>query len=76
MNEQAIQMMNDQISTYTATGEAGLSQISGAITGMFSSAQSAGIAIVVGAITIGVVFVAGAFIWGLAKSWLTKSRGH
>ena len=52
-----------------------LSPITGSITGMFTSAQTTGITIVTSAIAVGVVFVAGAFIWSLAKTWLKRSKG-
>lgn len=52
-----------------------LTPITTAITSMFGSAKSAGITIVVAAIGIGVIFVAGAFIWGLARTWLKRAKG-
>ena len=65
--------MNNQILEITTS--TGLDQITAPINGMFSSAQTAGMAIVISAITIGSIFVASAFIWGLAKIWLKRSRG-
>lgn len=51
------------------TGD-GLDQITGAFSGIFDSAKSAGITIVLGAIGIGVIFIVGKWLWGKAKQWL------
>lgn len=67
MGNQVVQLAAGEISE--------LAPITGAITDMFSTAKSAGITIVTGAIAIGVIFVAGAFIWSLAKTWLKRAKG-
>lgn len=51
-----------------------LQPIMDAITGMFGTAKTAGVTIVVAAIAIGVIFVAGAWVWGVAKTWLKKAK--
>lgn len=47
-----------------------LEPIMTAFTGLFDSAKTAGITIITTAIGIGVVFVAGKWLWGKAKQWL------
>lgn len=51
-----------------------LEPITTAINGMFNDAKTAGLALVIGAIGIGVIFVAGKWIWGVAKEWLKKAK--
>jgi len=51
-----------------------LQPIQDAIIGMFGNAKTAGLAIVIAAISMGVIFVAGKWIWGVAKEWLKKAK--
>lgn len=48
----------------------GLAQIQAPMEGLFATAQTAGIAIVVAAIGIGVIFVVAKWLWGKTKQWL------
>lgn len=48
----------------------GIEDITGAFDGIFDTAKSAGINIVLGAIAVGVIFVVGKWLWGKAKQWL------
>jgi hypothetical protein len=50
--------------------ETGLSQITAPMLGLFDTAQSTGITIVVAAIGIGVIFVVAKWLWGKTKTWL------
>ena len=52
------------------TGTGGIEEITGAFDGIFDTAQSAGVKIVLGAIAVGVIFVVGKWLWGKAKQWL------
>lgn len=47
-----------------------LEQITTPMTGLFDTAQSAGITIVVAAIGIGVIFIVAKWLWGKTKQWL------
>lgn len=47
-----------------------LDPIMTAFTDLFTNAKTAGITIVVTAIGVGVIFVAGKWLWGKAKQWL------
>lgn len=56
-----------------AAADAGLGEITNAMTGVFSDVKTAGITIVISAITLGTVFVGGAWLWGKTKQWLKKA---
>lgn len=47
-----------------------LNEIMGSFTGLFNSAKTAGITIITTAIGVGVIFVAGKWLWGKTKQWL------
>jgi len=49
---------------------AGLEAITTPMEGLFDTAQTAGVAIVVAAITIGVIFIVAKWLWGKTKQWL------
>ncbi len=48
----------------------GLEAIQAPMEGLFSTAQTAGVAIVVAAIGIGVIFIVAKWLWGKTKQWL------
>lgn len=48
----------------------GLDEIVAPMTGLFSTAQTTGITIVVAAIGIGVIFIVAKWLWGKTKQWL------
>lgn len=52
--------------------DAGLGQITEAMTGVFSDVKQAGITIVITAIGLGVIFIGGKWLWGKTKQWLSK----
>lgn len=49
-----------------------LSEITNAMTGVFDSVKTAGITIVVSAISLGVIFIGGKWLWGKTREWLTR----
>lgn len=48
----------------------GLEQITTPMVGLFDTAQTTGITIVVAAIGIGVIFIVAKWLWGKTKTWL------
>lgn len=62
------------LTTRSITGNKDVDSIIGPILDMFETAKINGIVIIITAIGIGVIFVAGAWIWKVAKTWLKKAK--
>jgi len=62
------------LTTKSITGNKELDAILSPILSMFETSKVNGILIIITAISIGVIFVAGKWIWGIAKEWLKKAK--
>lgn len=43
------------------------------MTGIFDSVKSAGVTLVIAAISLGLIFVGAQWLWGKTKTWLKKA---
>lgn len=59
------------LNTYASAGSE-LSSITTAMSGVFDAVKGSGVTIVIGAITLGVIFIGGKWLWGKTKSWLAQ----